>query len=120
MQVEMIKGSGPHFPDPLRIPSDMDRILPAPIDVNTSLSYVFEAIKLTRTRLDGRVPLFGFVGSPWTLMAYMIEGGGSKTLSKAKTWLFKYPEESHALLQRITDVVVPFLIGQARSGAQVG
>jgi uroporphyrinogen-III decarboxylase len=52
-------------------------------------------------------------------MAYMIEGGGSKTYSKAKTWLYKYPKESHELLQRITDVIVRFLIGQVRAGAQV-
>jgi len=49
----------------------------------------------------------------------MIEGGGSKTLSKAKEWIFKHPKESHALLQRITDVCVDFLVGQAHAGAQV-
>lgn len=97
----------------------MKRLLPAPINVDASLSYVYDAISLTRTRLDGRVPLFGFVGAPWTLMAYMIEGGGSKTLSKAKTWLFKHPKESHQLLQRVTDVVIAFLVGQAKAGAQV-
>ena len=52
-------------------------------------------------------------------MAYMIEGGGSKTLSKAKSWLFKFPEESHTLLQIVTDVCVKFLVGQAKAGAQV-
>jgi uroporphyrinogen decarboxylase len=52
-------------------------------------------------------------------MAYMIEGGGSKTLSKAKGWLFKYPKESHQLLQQITDLLIDFLVGQARAGAQV-
>jgi uroporphyrinogen decarboxylase len=52
-------------------------------------------------------------------MAYMIEGGGSKTLAKAKSWLWKHPEESHRLLQRITDVSVTFLVGQVKAGAQV-
>jgi uroporphyrinogen decarboxylase len=119
LEVQMIPGKGPHFPEPLSKPEDVKRLLPSPIDVDTSLSYVYDAITLTRTKLDGRVPLFGFVGAPWTLMAYMIEGGGSKTLSKAKTWLFNHPKESHELLQRITDVVIDFLIGQAKAGAQV-
>lgn len=117
--VEMVPGKGPHFPDPLTTPEDMKRLLPAPIDVDASLSYLYDAITLTRTKLDGRVPLFGFVGAPWTLMAYMIEGGGSKTLSKAKSWLFNHPKESHELLERITDVVITLLVGQAKAGAQL-
>jgi uroporphyrinogen decarboxylase len=52
-------------------------------------------------------------------MAYMIEGGGSKTLSKAKTWLYNHPKESHSLLQRITDVTIDYLVGQAKAGAQM-
>ena len=55
----------------------------------------------------------------WTLMSYMIEGGGSKTMSKSKAWLYAYPKESHKLLQILTDVIVDFLIGQVRAGAQV-
>ena len=119
LEVQMIPGKGPHFPEPLVVPEDMNRLVPAPVDVDNSLSYVYDAITLTRTKLGGRVPLFGFVGAPWTLMAYMIEGGGSKTLSKAKTWLFKHENSSLELLQRITDVVIAFLIGQAKAGAQV-
>ena len=119
LEVQMIPGKGPHFPEPLVGPEDLARLAPAPVDVDASLSYVYDAITLTRTKLDGRVPLFGFVGGPWTLMAYMIEGGGSKTLSKAKTWLFKHEKTSLELLQRITDVVVAFLVGQAKAGAQV-
>ena len=119
LEVLMVPGKGPHFPAPLVTPADMDRLFPAPIDVDSSLSYVYEAITLTRKKLNGRVPLFGFIGAPWTLMAYMIEGGGSKTLSKAKSWLFNHPKQSHVLLQRITDVAIKFLIGQAKAGAQV-
>ncbi|KAJ1342819.1 hypothetical protein BSLG_002638 [Batrachochytrium salamandrivorans] len=108
---------GPHFPEPLVDPTHLARLVDT-VDVNKELGYVFEAITLTRTRLDGRVPLFGFAGAPWTLMAYMIEGGGSKTLNKAKAWLYKYPAESHLLLQRTTDVIIEYLIGQAKAGAQ--
>ncbi|TPX66049.1 uroporphyrinogen decarboxylase [Spizellomyces sp. 'palustris'] len=118
LEVQMLAKQGPHFPNPLVDPTHLAR-LKTEVDIETDLRYVLEAITLTRQKLDGRVPLFGFVGAPWTLMAYMIEGGGSKTLSKAKAWLVKWPEESKALLQRITDVVVDFLVGQVKSGAQL-
>lgn len=117
--VEMLPGKGPNFPDPLVLPEDIDTKLKDMIDVNEELGYVFDAITMTRKELNGRVPLLGFIGAPWTLMAYMIEGGGSNTLSKAKTWLFKYPNESKRLLQKITDVAIDFLIGQIKAGAQV-
>lgn len=109
---------GPHFPDPLVTPDDVKK-LPSVVDVNKELGYVFEALKRTRMELDGKVPLFGFCGAPWTLFAYMIEGGGSKTFEKAKTWVFKYPEESKALLLRIAMVCVDYVVGQIKAGAQV-
>ena len=77
----MKEGTGPHFPKPLKDVADLAG-LHADVDVDVALGYVFEAITLTRTLLDGKVPLIGFCGAPWTLMAYMIEGGGSKTFSK--------------------------------------
>lgn len=118
LEVKMVDGRGPVFTAPLETPDDISR-LHQKIDVHKELGYVYDAITLTRTKLEGRVPLLGFVGAPWTLMAYMIEGGGSKTLAKAKSWLWKHPEESHRLLQRITDVSVTFLVGQVKAGAQV-
>lgn len=118
LEVLMVTGKGPVFPAPLETPECFAR-LTENVDVKKELGYVYEAITLTRHKLDGRVPLFGFIGAPWTLMAYMIEGGGSKTLAKAKSWLWKYPKESHALLQRITDIAIEFLVGQVKAGAQV-
>ena len=118
MTVEMLPGKGPHFPDPLQTPEDIGK-LPAVIDTDKELKYVYDAIALTRSELHGEVPLIGFCGAPWTLFAYMIEGGGSKTLQLAKTWIFKWPEESKALLKRIADVCADFLVGQIRAGAQV-
>src|SRR3954447_2020704 len=115
----MIPGKGPHFPSPLEVPEDIDSKLNKKVDVYKELGYVFDAITMTRKELKGRVPLIGFIGAPWTLMAYMIEGGGSNNLSKSKTWLFKYPEESKRLLKIITDIAVDFLIGQIKAGAQV-
>lgn len=109
---------GPHFPSPLNNPDDIKSLI-HPVDVSKELDYVFSAISLTRHRLEGKVPLIGFCGAPWTLMSYMIEGGGSPTLSKAKLWLYQHQEGSHELLQIITDVCVDFLVGQVRAGAQV-
>ncbi|CAG8593392.1 15370_t:CDS:2 [Funneliformis mosseae] len=117
--VEMVPNKGPHFPSPLETPADIDTKLNKNVDVYKELGYVFDALTMTRQALEGRVPLLGFIGAPWTLMAYMIEGGGSNNFSKAKTWLFKYPEESKRLLQIITDVAVDFLIGQIKAGAQM-
>ncbi|KAJ3514886.1 hypothetical protein NLJ89_g2109 [Agrocybe chaxingu] len=118
MGMEVIMNPGPHFPDPLNTPEDVKKLKEV-VDVDKELGYVFQAITQTRTELNGEVPLIGFCGAPWTLFAYMIEGGGSKTFQKAKTWLFKYPEESKALLLRIADVCVDFLVGQVKAGAQL-
>jgi uroporphyrinogen decarboxylase len=116
--VEMHPGKGPHFPAPLVEPKDMER-LTKKVDVEKELGYVYDAIRMTRTKLAGEVPLIGFCGAPWTLMAYMVEGGGSKTFEKAKRWLYKYPEQSKELLQRIADLCAEFLVGQVKAGAQV-
>ncbi|KAL5527069.1 hypothetical protein ACEPAG_5860 [Sanghuangporus baumii] len=119
MGMEVLMNPGPSFPDPLRTPSDIPTKLKSKVDVKKELGYVFDAISMTRRALEGEVPLIGFCGAPWTLFAYMIEGGGSKSFTKAKTWLYKYPEESKELLMRIADVCADFLIGQALAGAQL-
>lgn len=118
VEVLMDPGHGPILPQPLVDPSHLSR-LATHVDVDKELGYVFDAITLTRHELKGQVPLIGFSGAPWTLMAYMIEGGGSKTFTKAKTWLFKYPTESKDLLRHIADVCVDYLVGQIKAGAQV-
>lgn len=118
MTVEMKEGVGPVLPKPLVTPKDMDN-LQFPVDVKSKLGYVSEAITLTRHKLEGKVPLIGFSGAPFTLMGYMVEGGGSKTMSKVKAWLYRYPEDSRRLLKIITDVVVNYLVEQAAAGAQL-
>ncbi|TFL05540.1 uroporphyrinogen decarboxylase [Pterulicium gracile] len=118
MGMEVIMNPGPHFPAPLETPDDISR-LKDHVDVDKELGYVFDAITTTRHALKGEVPLIGFSGAPWTLFAYMIEGGSSKTLQKSKSWLFKYPEESKKLLLRIADIVVEYLVGQVKAGAQL-
>nr|NP_588085.2 putative uroporphyrinogen decarboxylase Hem12 [Schizosaccharomyces pombe]Q9USJ5.2 RecName: Full=Uroporphyrinogen decarboxylase; Short=UPD; Short=URO-D [Schizosaccharomyces pombe 972h-]CAB60679.2 uroporphyrinogen decarboxylase Hem12 (predicted) [Schizosaccharomyces pombe] len=118
MQVVMLEQKGPHFPKPLVVPEDIDLLEKTP-NISAKLGYVMDAISLTREKLDGQVPLMGFSGAPWTIMAYMIEGGGSKTFAKAKSWLFRYPEASHKLLKIITDATVSYLIQQVYAGAQL-
>lgn len=121
LEVQMLGGVGPHFPNPLLSPQDaQSRILNHTADVFAELNYVYAAITLTRNTLGGKVPLIGFCGAPWTLFGYMIEGGGSKTWEKAKKWLYRDPESAHAILKRITEVSAEYLAGQVRAGAQVG
>ena len=116
--MEVLMNPGPHFPDPLNTPDDL-RKLKKNVDVKKELGYVFDAITMTRKALKGEVPLIGFCGAPWTLFMYMVEGGGSKTFQKVKSWLFKYPEESKEILTRIADVCADFLVEQVKAGAQV-
>jgi uroporphyrinogen decarboxylase len=121
MSVEMVDKLGPHFPNPLQDPQDIQysEVLKKKVDVARELDYVYKAITLTRQKLKGRVPLFGFCGAPWTLLCYMVEGGGSKLFAKIKTWIYKYPEASKNLLQKIADVCVEYLALQVKAGAQV-
>lgn len=121
MTVEMLDGKGPHFPDTLKSPTDgqYEKVLSKKVDVEAELDYVYKAITMTRKKLEGRVPLFGFCGAPWTLFCYMVEGGGSKLFIQQKKWIFKYPAETKALLQKIAEVCVEYLALQVKAGAQV-
>uniref|UniRef100_A0A1A9WSG4 Uroporphyrinogen decarboxylase n=1 Tax=Glossina brevipalpis TaxID=37001 RepID=A0A1A9WSG4_9MUSC len=117
LTVEMHPGVGPVFPEPLQTPSDLKRLEPE--GAIERVAYVGEAITMMRRRLDGKVPLIGFTGAPWTLMGYMIEGGGSKTMTKSKSWLLDYPEDSQELLTMLTLVIVDYLEMQVKAGAQM-
>ena len=117
LEVKMVSGQGPTFPRPLSTPEEMERLVEP--DIEAALGHVFEALRVTRQKLNGRVPLIGFSGAPWTLMAYMVEGGGSKSYRAARRWLYRHPEESKALLQRTTDVIVDYLRAQVDAGAQM-
>ncbi len=121
MTVEMVDKKGPHFPNPLQSPSDgqYEELLRREVDVGKELDYVYKAITLTRQKLKGRVPLFGFCGAPWTLFCYMVEGGGSKLFVQVKTWIYKYPKESKKLLQKIAELCVEYLALQVKAGAQI-
>lgn len=121
MEVLMVDKRGPVFPNPLKTPDDEQYkdVMSRDVNVEESLDYVYKAITMTRKKLDGRVPLIGFCGAPWTLLCYMVEGGGSKLFKEIKTWIYQYGEASRALLQKITEVCVEYLAHQVKAGAQV-
>ena len=121
MTVEMLEGKGPHFPTPLKTPTDgqYEKLMARRVDVATELSYVYDAVTLTRQKLDGRVPLFGFCGAPWTLLCYMVEGGGTKLFKESKTWIYKYPAASKNLLRKLSVLCTEYLALQVKAGAQI-
>lgn len=113
---EMIEKRGPFFPRTVKGQKDLDSLHVAEED---EIGYTLEAIRVTRRELAGRVPLIGFAGAPWTIFAYMVEGSGSKTFSKARAMLYRESELAHALLQMITDSTINYLRGQIKAGADV-
>ncbi|MDO5768181.1 MAG: uroporphyrinogen decarboxylase [Psychrobacter sp.] len=109
-------GEGPKFKYTVRKQSDLEQ-LPT-LDVNDSLDYVMRAVTSIRKELNGKVPLFGFSGSPWTLATYMIEGGSSKDYRHAKEMLYNKPEFLHQLLDKLAIAVTDYLDAQIIAGAQ--
>lgn len=115
LEVQLIESKGPILPQPIQTANDLNRIRVP--DVNETLHYVFDAIKLIKQELNGRVPLIGFAGAPWTLLCYMVQGKGSKTFDEAKAFCYTQPELAHQLLQMITDTTIAYLKGQVVAGA---
>lgn len=110
------EGEGPKFERPVRSEADIARL--AVPDMAQDLGYVMDAVTLIRRELQGRVPLIGFSGSPWTLACYMVEGGGSDNFSKIKAMALNAPDALHRLLEVTTDAVVAYLAAQRAAGAQ--
>jgi uroporphyrinogen decarboxylase len=108
-------GEGPKFERPLRHEDDVARLPTADM---LSLQYVFDAVSQIRKTLDGRVPLIGFSGSPFTLACYMIEGGGSDDFRLTKTMMFRRPDLLHDILKKNTQSVIAYLNAQIEAGAQ--
>ena len=109
-------GEGPRFKHPTRTPQDIAQ-LPIP-DPETELRYVMDAVRLIRRELDGKVPLIGFSGSPWTVATYMVEGGGSKEYQHIKRLMYGDNQALHDLLTKVTQTTVSYLRAQADAGAQ--
>ncbi len=114
---EMVEKRGPWFPNTIKSASDLWKLRIA--DGVDDLSYVIEAIKIAKKALNARVPLIGFAGAPWTIFAYMVEGSGSKTFSKARAMLYTEPDLSRQLLQMITTSTINYLNAQIAAGANI-
>lgn len=115
---ELIEKVGPRFPRVVRQASDLKQ-LRLDADPEEHLAYVLEAIRLTKGALNGRVPLIGFCGAPWTIFCYMVEGKGSKDWALPRRMLWEQPGFAHALLDAITDVSIAYLKAQVRSGVDL-
>lgn len=109
-------GEGPKFRKPVRTEADINAL--SVIKPEHDLPYVVNAVKTIRRELNGRVPLIGFSGSPWTLATYMIEGGSSRDFRRAKEMLYNQPQLMHKLLDLLADSVIVYLNAQIQAGAQ--
>ena len=108
---------GPRFKFPTQDHNSV-KALPIP-DPNVELRYVMDAIRLVKRELNGKVPLIGFAGSPWTIACYMVEGGASKNFSIIKKMLYDTPETMHLLLQKLSDSISLYLKAQIDAGVDV-
>ncbi len=115
-ELQFVKGDGPCFPSPIRRVEDIAGLRNP--DVNETLGYVFDALRMVRRELAGRVPLIGFAGTPWTLASYLVEGGTSKSFAHLLSWSYRDPVGLGQLLQRIAVTSIEYLKGQIAAGAQ--
>lgn len=111
------EGEGPKFRKPVRTEADIEQL--QVINTASDLPYVTDAVTMIRRELQGRVPLIGFSGSPWTLATYMIEGQSSRDFARSKTMLYTQPELMHQLLEKLSLSVIDYLNAQIKAGAQV-
>lgn len=118
LKYEMVEKKGPLFPKTIKNSKDIDQLLSGAAAA-AHLDYVYQALEATVKGLNGRVPLIGFAGAPWTIFAYMIEGSGSKTFSKAKKFLYTEPDLAHRLLEKITQTTISYLQAKAAHGANL-
>src|SRR5690606_12722803 len=114
IHVEMKPGIGPWLPDPIRNAKDLERVIVP--DINETLGYVMEAIKMTKEKLNDEIPLIGFAGSPWTILCYCVQGQGSKNFDIAKEFCFTQPATAHQLLQKIADTTILYLKEKVKAG----
>ena len=116
MEVLMEEGKGPLLPKVIASLQDIEQLNSA---VEGELQYMFDSLALTKKELNGRVPLIGFAGAPFTLLCYMVEGKGSKGFERAKAFCFTQPALAHRLLSKITEATIICLKAQLKAGADV-
>ena len=111
---DFIKGEGPQIERPIESPADIDRL--RAFEPRTALAHVLEAIGLIQQELAGRVPLIGFVGAPFTLASYAIEGGHSNNFARTKSLMYGHPEAWHRLCARLASMAADYLTAQIDAG----
>jgi len=112
-QLSFEQGVGPRFANPVRTHADAEALR---TDVLDKLQYVGDAIRVIQQRLQGRIPLIGFAGAPFTVLSYLVEGGSSRDFKRTKLLLNNEPELAHLILQKIADVTVGYLNMQIATG----
>src|SRR5690606_11412844 len=116
MKLEFGVGDGPSFPEPIRSARDVERL--APFDPTERTPFTLEAIRQTVRALDGKVPLIGFAGAPFTLAAYMVEGKGSKSWMQIKRLMAQERGLAHALFEKLADTISDYLVAQIEAGCR--
>ncbi len=116
IQLEFVKGEGPVIHNPVRDQKALEAL--RPVEVDETLGFVYEAIRIVRRELDGKIPLIGFAGAPFTLASYIIEGGHSRHYIRTKLMMYKNPKLWKGLLEKLASVIIDYLVGQIRAGAQ--
>jgi len=116
LRLEFIPGRGPVFHNPVRDAADVRAL--RPVDARHALTFTLDAVRLSRERLRNRIPLIGFSGAPFTLACYAVEGGGSKDFDAVRGWMHTDPTRWADLMDRLTDTIIDYLLGQIEAGAQ--
>ena len=116
LDVEFVPGRGPVLVHPIRSPEDVQRL--RPVHLEEDLGFVLETVRLVRREVDGRLPLIGFAGAPFTLASYMIEGGSSRRYLRTKQFMYEHPQAWHTLMATLAQVTLEYLRAQVRAGAQ--
>ncbi len=114
MELEMHEGKGPIFFNPIRSEDDFNKLIE--FDPHDKLKYVLDAVLITKKELNGRVPLIGFSGSPWTLLCYMVEGKGSKDFAVVKKLIYTQPDLAHKILEKLSNVIAEYLSAKIEFG----
>lgn len=115
---EMIEKKGPNFPKTIQNAQDISNLIEG-ANAADELGYVYKAVEITVSELQGKIPLIGFAGAPWTIFSYMVEGSGSKTFSKAKKLLYKEPALAHQLMAKITATTISYLKRKIAAGVSI-
>ena len=116
LDFDFVEGEGPSIDNPIRSAADVDRL--RTFEPRESLAHVLETIRLLRAELEGRVPLIGFGGAPFTLASYAIEGGPSSSYAKTKAFMYTQPAAWHRLCDRLAAMMADYLSAQIAAGAQ--